>query len=508
MTSNTTVAGETSPNLIAAIDIGSNSIHLVLAQLNTDKSQFRILEQRREKVRLAAGLNEHNELSAESMERGITCLKLFAQRLRGLPPESVAIVGTNALRKAINRQMFIDQAEAALNHKIEVISGIEEARLIYSGVSRDDEQQDCQRLVVDIGGGSTEFILGLGLKPHTLESLQLGCVSYTKRFFDGDQPVITAEKFNAALLSAKQELYPICQTYRQAGWDMAMGSSGTIRAIQKVLFKMGEIKSGIDLKGLKTLRQGLLREGSSAYLKSFGLSAKREQTFAAGVAVLLGIFESFEIDRMYYSKSALREGLLYDIIGKCQKEDIRDHSVKRLIERYEVDRSQILRVENTAKKLYEQFSSCLGRHKEDLQLIRWAAQLHEIGLAISHSRFHEHSGYLLKNMDLFGFGHHLQSELALIVKCHRKRLKLEWFDEFAPERASVLLKLTLLLRLAVILNHGRGMDEIPTVLCEGSNQKLVLTFPLDWLKDHPLTLSDLEEEKKYWLAVNHQLVIK
>ena len=508
MSSITTNAVTGSSNLIAAIDIGSNSIHLVLAQLNESHTQFRILEQRREKVRLAAGLNEQNVLSEEAIKRGLDCLTLFSQRLRGLPAESVSVVGTNALRKAVNRDDFIRQAEQVLNHKIEIISGREEARLIYSGVSHDDEQQNTKRLVVDIGGGSTEFILGVGFDPKHLESLQMGCVSFTKMFFSDENHPITQASFRKAVVAAKQELNRIRVAYLDQGWELAIGSSGTIRAVHKVLVSLGLTKKGIRFDGLEALREGLIQHGSAAYLKSYGLTARREQTFAGGVAVLFAIFESLKISEMHYSNSALREGLLHDIIGKEQQEDIRDFSIDRLCVRHQVDGRQADRVKHSMMDLYQKLGAWTQGDDTDLQLLQWASQVHELGLSVSHTRFHEHGGYLLENMDLFGFGHILQSELALLVRAHRRRLKTEYFEAFDSSRADVLLRLCLILRLAVILNHGRGMDEIINIQCAAQNQEVILTFPEDWLKSHLLTSSDLEQEAKYWLAVNYKLIIR
>lgn len=433
--------------LLAALDLGSNSFHLAIARV--DKDEVRKVLSLSEKVQLGAGIDDNNVLSEEAMERGLACLQRFSQYLDAVAPDKLRVVATNALRKAVNRQEFIQRANGILPVPIELIAGREEARLIYLGVSHTNEGSD-KRLVVDIGGGSTEFIIGKGFDPIEIESLQMGCVSYTKRFFaDGK---IDQAGFEGVMTAAKSELLSIAKRYKKTGFGHAMGSSGTVKACYLAICELGFGKR-ITQAAMERLKRYLIGLGHSQKIALGAIKPHRQSVFAAGVGELLAIMQVLEIDEMDYSDGALREGVLYDMLGRKHTENVKDRTVDALMMRYFVSQKQAQLVKTTAWRLLEALPNVSAKDKA---LLGYAALLHEIGLAVSHSGYHHHSSYLLRYSDMFGFSKIDQEKLAELTAHQRRKLKTEGKTSANLVGGERFFELCLLLRLAVIAHQSRS----------------------------------------------------
>ncbi len=444
--------------LIAAIDIGSNSFHLAIARL--DHGEVRKVVSLSEKVQLAAGLNEHNILGAAAERRGLECLSRFVARLDSVAPERIRIVATNALRQAKNANDFIERANQILPKPIEIIAGREEARLIHLGVSHTNASSD-KRLVIDIGGGSTEFIIGKGFEPLLTESLQMGCVAFTQKFFAGGQ--ITQKAFDAAVAAARKEILAINGLYQKTGWNSVIGSSGTIKAVRNALVANGwaDEQECITYQGVKKLEKLLIKLGDVKDIDLEGVKEHRKAVFPAGVAVLCAVMQVLGIETIAYSDGALREGVMYDMLGRFASEDVRDRSVQALIQRYSVDKKQARQVVRTSRHLFNQVKAELQLSNEDADVLRRAAYLHEIGLAISHSNYHRHSAYLLENSDIPGFSQVDQKRMAQLMLSHRRKLKSDIKEQVGSIGGHQLISLCLLLRLAVLAHHSRSEYKLP-----------------------------------------------
>ncbi|MBC9252761.1 exopolyphosphatase [Pseudomonas alcaligenes] len=481
--------------LIAAIDLGSNSFHMVLAK--ADHGEVRILERLGDKVQLAAGLDDARVLSEEAMQRGIDCLSRFAQLTQGLPPGAVRIVGTNALREARNRAEFIRRAEAVLGSPVEVISGREEARLIYLGVSHSIADTPGKRLVVDIGGGSTEFIVGQRFEPLLRESLQMGCVSFTQRYFKDGK--ITPARYAQAYTAARLELMSIEQGLQRLGWQEAVGASGTLRAVGLTIKAAGLGNGEINPEGLAWLKRKVFKLGEVDKLDLDGIKPDRRQIFPAGLAIAEAIFDALDLQRMDHSEGALREGVLYDLLGRHHHEDVRERTLGALMERYHVDVQQAARVEAKALQALEKVAVAWQLDDDwHRDLLQWGARVHEIGLDIAHYHYHKHGAYLIEHSDLAGFSRKDQLMLALLVRGHRRNIPKDKFAEFGDEGIK-LTRLCVLLRFAILFHHIRGSQEMPKVQMQAGPQSLDLTFPAGWLEANPLTQADFEQEAE-WLA--------
>lgn len=493
------------PSTIAAVDLGSNSFHMIVAE--TDGGHFRVIDKMRDMVRLAAGLNKKNELDEETIKQAVASLDRFGERLRDIEPGNVRIVGTNTLRKAKNSAEFVSRAEAALGHSIDIIAGSEEARLIYLGVSHGLEDESERRLVIDIGGGSTEFIVGRHFDPLIAESLHIGCVSMSNRYFsDG---LITERQFRQAEIFARQEIEPIEEKYRYTGWQTAIGASGTNLAIYDVVMANEWSKDGITAEALNKLKLALIDCGSVEKLDMPGLSSERRPVFAGGVAILSAAFEALGIKHLRVSDRALREGLLYDLLGRIQHEDVRETSVEALVERYQIDRAQSERVFVTVREFWEQINVQWSLEDENsLLLLRWAAQLHEIGRAIAHSQYQKHGEYLVANMDLAGFARGEQRRLAALIRAHRRKLPASVFKQFPQLWQDQLRRLTVLLRLSVVLHRRRSVLNLPFIKIKVDDRTVKLQFPENWLEEHPLTKADLDQEATYLKSAGYKLKFK
>jgi len=479
---------------LAAIDLGSNSFHMIVGRLQNN--QLQLIDRLREPVRLAEGLTKERTLEAHVAERALDCLQRFGQRVRDLPPECVRAVGTNTLRRAHAASGFLHDAENALGHSIEVISGIEEARLVYLGVTHSLADPGGRQLVVDIGGGSTEVIIGEGFEPIQLESLYMGCVSMSQRFFpDG---AIDKQAMKEAILAARLELQASKQTFRRIGWTMATGSSGTIRTVRDVVLGEGWSDNGITPESLKKLRSALISMGHADKIDLAAVSDDRKPVFAGGVAILSAVFHALKIDRMLHSSGALREGLLYDLLGRLQHRDVREATVQSLSQRYHTDVEQALRVEETALGLAEQLTPCWRLPEPSTtKWLHWAALVHEIGLPIAHSQYHKHGAYLVKYSDLPGFSLSEQLFLSVLIRCHRRKFRPVMVEVLPEELRDYALRLCVILRLAVLLQRSRSHKASPEIQLSATEGSIRLTFPDGWIDEHPLSQADLKVERKH-----------
>jgi exopolyphosphatase/guanosine-5'-triphosphate,3'-diphosphate pyrophosphatase len=490
------------PDVLAAVDLGSNSFHMVVARHS--HGQLVIVDRLREMVRLAAGLDEQGRLNRESVGRALQCLERFGQRLHDMRAERVRVVGTNTLRKARRKGAFLDRAREALGHPIEIISGVEEARLIYLGVAHTTPSDGGPRLVVDIGGGSTELIIGEGLAAKRLDSLYIGCVSMSAQHFaDG---VVTEKRMKRARTAAQLEIEPVMARFRQPGWETAIGASGTMRAVSDTLLARGAGGGNITREGIEWLLGECLRAGEVTRLRLPGLAAERQEILPGGLAILVEIFDMLGIENMRVADGALREGLLYDLVGRLTDEDARARSVRAMEARFHVDMAQADRVEATALGFLRQVRAGwkLDEALADL-VLGWAARLHEIGLDIAHSHYHKHGAYLLQHGDMPGFPREEQQLLAAVVGSHRRKLNITSIEDLIPPWHIKAEFLIVLLRLAVLLHRGRGPRALPAIELKARGRTLDAAFPKGWLAEHPLTAADLEQEADYLQAVGFRL---
>lgn len=480
-------------SLYAAVDLGSNSFHMVIARLNEGRMQ--IIDRLKERVRLAEGMDEQRRMSDEAMARGLDCLSLFAERLTNIKPDQIRIAGTYTLRRASNARAFVSEAAKVLNHPIEIISGQEEARLIYQGVAH-TQHVEGQVLVVDIGGGSTELIIGEGFEHRALTSRKMGCVSFTQSFFANGK--LSEKAFNNAVLEAQHQLAPIINQYRKLGWQSCLGSSGSIRTVRDVLQGEEWTDGSITLAGLERLKAEMLKHKKVDQLRLAGLTEERQGVFAAAMAILLGLFTSLPIERMEYSDGALREGLLYEFEERLQHHDIRERTALALSTHYRIDKRQAGRVEQSVLTLFDLLSGPWEMPEEPYRaILGWAARLHEIGLAINYSGIHKHSAYILQNTDLPGFNQDDQALLAALVRFHRKGLKLSELPALPNHDEQTVLRCIRILRLAVAAHHRRQDNLLPEWRVQAAGDQLVVTLPLDWCDENRLLMQNLEKEHRY-----------
>jgi exopolyphosphatase/guanosine-5'-triphosphate,3'-diphosphate pyrophosphatase len=489
--------------VLAAVDLGSNSFHMIVGELR--HGQMVVLDRLRETVRLAEGLSDSGELSAAARARALDCLSRFGQRLREVHAANVRAAGTSTLRRAQEESGFLAEAEAALGHPIEVISGREEARLIYNGVVHSLPPNDGLRLVMDIGGGSTELILGLGAQPQRLESLHLGCVSLTEKFFPDGR--ITTAAFDAARRAVRLELRPVKSFFRDASEVESIGTSGTILSTESVATELGLIDTHTLTRDvLENLIKRVLEFDSITDLKLNGLSERRAQVWPGGLAILAELITVLRVEKLAVSDGALREGLLYDLAGRLRHEDARERSVQAMMARFQVDKEQAKRVAGTASLLLEQ---CAGEWRLEAQLagsmLEWSAQLHEIGLDISHDGYQRHGAYIAEYADMPGFPRAEQRFLAYMIHNQRYQPEARLLKSLPRDWREPALRLSLLLRLAVLLNRSRSEAEIPPVRLIVADRALTLSFDAEWLAVNPLTVADLEREQGFLQNVGYCL---
>ncbi len=493
-------------DLLAAVDLGSNSFHMVVARYVL--GQLRIVDRIKETVRLAEGLDGRGGLNPDVMPRALECLARFGQRLRAIPPHRVRAIATNTVRALSNPQMFLMPAETALGHGIEVVAGREEARLIYLGVANGNPPlEGKRRLVMDIGGGSTEFIIGQGFEAIERESLQMGSIATTRRFFaDGK---LSRKRWKEARTEITAEFQQFANTYRTRGWHDAMGSSGTIKAICDVSVALKLTKVSITADSLAVIRDKLLEFDKLEDIRLPGLSSERRPIFAGGLLVLDAAFAELGIERMHVSDYAMREGVLFDLVGRGSDTDAREASVRALCDRYGVDAEQAARVEATALAMFDQVEGPLNLDADDRRLLSWAAQVHELGLAIAHSQYHQHGAYVIEHSDIAGFSRTEQQSLAAVVRNQRRGIHLPSFGKLPDRLVPNVLRCALILRLAVLLHRGHDREPLPAFeLRLDGPQSATLSLPRRWLDSHPLTLADLDSEREYLQEVDRTLTLK
>ena len=476
---------------LGAVDLGSNSFHLSIARV--DGEQVYPLDSIKETVRLGNGLTADKQLDAETQERALAALKRFAERLAGMPRGAVRAVGTNALRVARNAAPFIRRAEATLGFPIEVIPGREEARLIYMGVVHSLPLSGQNRLVVDIGGGSTEFIIGNKLRAKAMESLYMGCVSYTARFFPEGR--IEKKAFKLAELAAREQVQTIATRFEKTGWREAVASSGTARSIAEVLQQNGKADEGINASGLAWLKEELLAAGELRKLSLAGLREDRVPVVAGGVAIMSGVFAELDLEEMTVAGGALRDGVLWDLLGRVHHRDIRDVTVDQFVRRYHVDLAQSQRV----SALAQAFLRGLDEKGDDLAamapFLAWASKLHEIGISIAQGAYHKHTAYILANADMPGFSRQEQGWLANLALAQRGKL-----SKMRPafEDDARLAALACCLRLAVIFYRSRRTLKLPKLKLSRKGKGVRLEVAQSWLADHSLIALALEAEPGQW----------
>ncbi|MEM7402124.1 MAG: exopolyphosphatase [Pseudomonadota bacterium] len=491
-------------SVIAAVDLGSNSFHMVVAQ--DQHGQLKVVDRIREMVRLGAGLNSSGKLSKESHARGIECLQRFGQRLKEMHANSVRVVGTNTLRVAKNGKDFIQQAEEALGHPVQIISGVEEARLIYQGTIHSITGPDGKWLVTDIGGGSTELIIGENGEPLLMESVQMGCVVLSEKYFaDGK---LEKKKFKKALVEAKLQLQPIVSGLKKHEWSHVVGTAGTIRTIAELMRELELSDRGISFKGINALITKLQEAEHIDNVNFEALAKERKPVFSGGVVVLKAIFEELGIKKMMTSDGGLREGLLFDLAGRIHHQDTRDRTVYSLMRRYHVDFKHAGQIKTTALNLLEKVATVWKIDNEiAYQFLIWAADLHEIGLDIAHSKYHRHGAYLLDNSDLMGFSWNEQKLLACLVGNHRRKINNELIEQLPSRWQEQAMYMIVILRIAVLIHRDRVPKTLPEIKVRDEDGTLSVRFNKKWLDEHPLTVAELEQEQNYLKALSIKVSI-
>ncbi|WP_290889074.1 exopolyphosphatase [Arenimonas sp.] len=492
-------------DLLAAVDLGSNSFHMVVARYVL--GQLRIVDRIKETVRLAEGLDGEGGLNPDVMPRALDCLARFGQRLDTIPAHRVRAIATNTVRALRNPQGFLMPAETALGHGIEIVAGREEARLIYLGVAHGSPPAEGKRrLVMDIGGGSTEFIIGEGFEAVERESLQMGCIATTRRFF-GDGK-LSRKRWKEARTEITAEFQQFTSAYRRRGWHDAMGSSGTIKAICDISIALKITKASITAQSLDAIREKLLEFDKLEDIRLPGLSSERRPIIAGGLLVLDAAFSELGIERMYVSDHAMREGVLYDLVGRASETDPREASIVALSNRYGVDPAQSARVEATALRLFDQVEAAWGLDGDNRRLLAWAARIHELGLAIAHSQYHQHGAYVVEHSDIAGFSRTEQQILAALVRNQRRGVHLGSIEKLPDRLIPNTLRCALLLRLAVLLHRSHERDPLPLAEATADGDTLSIKLSKRWLEGHPLTRLDLETEREHLQEIGRKLVIK
>lgn len=493
----------TERDLYAAVDLGSNSFHLVVASV--DQGELRIIDQIKEMVRLGGGLDARRHLDLATRQRALECLARFAQRIAAVPDTQVRAVGTQALRRMRNASDFVAAAEATLGCAIDIVSGREEARLIYSGVSQGLVLNGTRRLLIDIGGGSTELMVGDQQEPALVESLSFGCVSVTQRAFPEGE--ITARRWQRHLDRLIADLQALPTPIKTAGWQEVIGSSGTLRAIVNTAQAIDpERPAQITPAIIQDLRQRIIAAGHIEAVSLPGLSTQRQPVISGGVMVAEAVMHAFDVESMTVSDRALREGVLQDLIGRLQHHDPRHATVNAMAERYGCDRAQAGRVADWADGAFTQVAADWQLNARHRELLSWACHLHEIGLSIAHDRYPQHSGYVLAHADLPGFSRQEQQFMAVLVGQQRGKPDLDAIEALPARLQLAAIRVLVLLRLAVLFNRSRqpATATLPTFSTRRSGRTLDLSLPQDWLTNHPLTQADLEQEQDHW----HRLDLK
>lgn len=482
----------------AAVDLGSNSFHMIICRVNDQTVE--VLDRVKDMVQIARGMTSSG-IAADAHHRAMECLNRFAERLRGIPPGQVRAVGTKSLRSARNAAFFLAEAERVLGYPIDIISGYEEARLVYTGLFHSVANDDQKRLVIDIGGASTEFIIGHSQDPQLLESLSLGCVAYADKYLSQQHPPPLA--MDKAYLAACEEIESIRSTYLRQGWEAVYGTSGTMRAVAELV---AERDGGavIRAESLDALYREVAADREDR-LKS--VPKLRRDVLPAGIAILRAIFDEFSIDKIQVADATLKDGLIYDTLGRLNNIDAREAAVSHLQQQYRVDLSQATRVAQSAVQFLRQIDTPPLPGISRTKILSWAARLHEVGLGISHSSQHNHGYYILRYSDLAGFGRYEQYILSNLVRSHRKKLTFERLDGLDQKAKMAAIPLILCLRLAVILHRRREDLEFQPKL-SGHDGRYTIRFPQGWLDANPLTATGLKQESKHFASLGVELFIR
>jgi exopolyphosphatase/guanosine-5'-triphosphate,3'-diphosphate pyrophosphatase len=490
-------------HLLAAVDLGSNSFRLSIGRVVQQDNIAHIyaVDRLKESVRLAAGLGPDNRLDNASIERALTILRRYGERLKGFDPDRVRAVATSTFRVARNVDEILPRAEEALGFPIEVISGQEEARLIFSGVANELPPSDNKRLVIDIGGGSTEVIIGKSFEPMQLSSLLMGCVSYTQKYFpDG---IVSGERMDKAVLAARREFEGVAKRFRKMGWQEAYGSSGTAKGLFAVLTDSHMSRQGITLDGLEKLRRKLVDDRQVIVEELPGLKESRAAVLPGGLAIMLAAFYELGIETMMQGEGALRVGVLYDLLGRESKHDKRDETVRQFMRRYHIDQGQATRVRACALHLFNAIP-VNKEEKEDLQKwLGWAADLHELGMSITAEDYHKHGAYILKHADMPGFSTDEQAIISWFTLGHSGKLrKLKAYRPSWSQWVALLC-----MRLSALLMRPReNLGRIPLSLMV-KGRALTITINAAWLKAHPLTEYSLQNEVNEWEKTGFKIIL-
>lgn len=490
-------------HLLAAVDLGSNSFRLSIGRVeqHNGHAQIYAIDRLNESVRLAADMGTDRAIHPDAVKRAITILQRFNERIQGFHPNRVRAVATNTFRVASNRDLILPIAEAALGFPIEVISGYEEARLIYAGINNELPPSSGKRLMVDIGGGSTELIIGRNNQPALLSSLPMGCVSYTDRFFGTG--LITENRMNQAILAARRELEVIAQQYRKSGWQQAYGSSGTAKGIEAILLEMGFSERGITLEGMNLLRKKLVRDKKVIPHELPGIKTHRAPVLAAGLAIMIAVFEELKINTMQRGEGALRMGVLYDLLGRDSNRDKRAETVIQLSKRYHIDQAQALRVKQTALRLFQDLQLKNTTETKELETaLGWAADLHEVGLSIAHSDYHKHTAYVLGHADMPGFSKDDQALLAFLTLGQQG--KLEKLRHLHQGQRLEWLTLLCLRLSAMLMRRREDLDNLP-LRVEASPHGATIYAEKNWITTRPLSEYSLRTEQSEWAKADFRI---
>lgn len=486
--------------ILAAVDLGSNSFHMIVSRAD-ENGNLTLIDKEKEMVRLRGGLDKKGNLDPNVEETAYKCLQRFGDRLRNIDPKNVRVAGTNTLRNMKQSDAFVRKGSKLLGHSIEIVSGQEEARLVYLGVSHTLSNDHGKQLVIDIGGGSTEFIIGENFLPLQLESLDIGAASSTQRFFKGGD--ISKDCWNQAGVAIRLEILPIEQAYAKQYWSLATGSSGTIKTTLNILQSLGLEKFGITLKSLYALRELMIQAETVDKLDLPGLGNDRKPVYAGGLSVLIAVFEALDISEMTVSDGALREGLLYDMLGRIRHEDVRDRTVDEFSQRFNIDQGQATQVCKTALYLFDQVKKSWSFTAKHRELLSWAAKLHEIGLIITHNKHNLQGAHILKYAFMPGFSKREQAWLSTLVKSHRRKVDIGRYSDIAEQELETVIRLSIIIRLSVLLHRRRDLHDIkPQVFSD--NQVLTLSFDQNY-KNRELLEADLKREQAWLKKIDYHL---
>ena len=489
-------------NIYAAIDLGSNSFHLLVASFKS--GQIYPIDSVKHMVRMAAGLDEHKRISAEYLEKAYDSLRSMSERIENIPDNHIRVVGTNTLRVAKNSAEFIKQAEKILNHEIEIISGREEARMLYLGVAQSTRGNPTRKLVMDIGGGSTELIIGDGMKPNTRESLYMGCVSYTQKYFKGG--VIDKHNWKKAVIHALQELNPYVQEYKSLGWNHSVGASGTLRATATILEANEWSPNGITMEGLKKLKQQCIELGHIDKLTQVnGLGEDRRPVFIGGLAIVYALMKAFELEQIDVSMGALREGLIYEMSDDPQTISVTKRSIRKLTEQFSVDMQHAENVQRYSEDIIKHLN--LKIRRRILNLLNGAIKLHEIGLSIAHSQYHKIGAFVVNHADMPGFSNQQKLVMATLIRLHRRKISKSTLSTLTERQYEVVVQLLVIMRLSVVFARNRHFEPVPIKQMKWQRNQVSITIDEQWLHDHPLVKADLKDEIKQWPNMGIELLI-